>query len=79
MRKLLMTRRLPEAVIAAAGARFDVTLRDDTSPLGRAEIAGALGGYDLVLPTLGRRLRRRGLRRGAGAALQASCQFRGRL
>lgn len=53
MRRLLITRRLPDPVLAAARARFDVTLRDDTSPLSRAEIVAALAGYDLVLPTLG--------------------------
>ena len=53
MRRLLITRRLPDPVLAAARARFHVTLRDDTRPLSRAEIAAALAGYDLVLPTLG--------------------------
>ncbi|MFC2970430.1 2-hydroxyacid dehydrogenase [Acidimangrovimonas pyrenivorans] len=55
MRKLLITRRLPDPVIAAAEARFDVTLRDDTSPLSSDELATALRDYDLVLPTLGDR------------------------
>lgn len=55
MPSLLITRRLPDAVLDAARARFDVTLRDDTQPLSRAEIEAALAGYDLVLPTLGDR------------------------
>ncbi|MBI1219278.1 MAG: D-glycerate dehydrogenase [Rhodobacteraceae bacterium] len=53
MRKLLITRRLPDPVLEAARARFDVTLRDETRPLSRDEILAALQGYDLVLPTLG--------------------------
>lgn len=51
--KLLITRRLPDDVLDAAGAEFDVTLRDDTSPLTRDEIRAALTEYDCVLPTLG--------------------------
>src|SRR3990167_2005509 len=39
MQKLLITRPLPETVLTAARARFDVTLRD----------------FDAVLPTLGDR------------------------
>lgn len=50
---LLITRPLPESVVAAAEARFDVTLRQSTGPLSGAELRAALGGYDLVLPTLG--------------------------
>lgn len=53
MTNLLITRRLPDAVLAAAQARFDVTLRDDTSPLTYLEVIEALRDYDLVLPTLG--------------------------
>lgn len=53
MQKLLITRRLPEKVLAAARARFEVTLRDDTAPLSPAELRAALTDYDAVLPTLG--------------------------
>lgn len=52
---LLITRRLPDKVLAAAGARFDVTLRDDTRPLSPRELKAALTEYDAVLPTLGDR------------------------
>lgn len=52
---LLITRRLPDKVLAAAGARFDVTLRDETKPLGPRELRAALTGFDAVLPTLGDR------------------------
>jgi len=40
-------------VLAAARARFDVTLRDDTTPMDAAACAAALRDFDLVLPTLG--------------------------
>lgn len=53
MSKLLITRRLPDRVLAAATARFDVTLRDDPLPLSSAELRAALRDYDAVLPTLG--------------------------
>jgi lactate dehydrogenase-like 2-hydroxyacid dehydrogenase len=53
MRKLLITRRLPDAVLSAAAAQFDVTLRDDTQPLTPVELRAALTDYDAVLPTLG--------------------------
>ncbi|MFU8824246.1 2-hydroxyacid dehydrogenase [Yoonia sp.] len=53
MKKLLITRALPEAVLAAARARFDVTLRDQTNGLSVAEAAAALRDYDAILPTLG--------------------------
>ena len=53
--KLLITRRLPDAVLAAARARFDVTLRDRTDPLSPDELRAALRDFDAVLPTLGDR------------------------
>ena len=53
MQTLLITRRLPDTVLSRAAEHFTVTLRDDTQPLTRDEIAAALRDYDLVLPTLG--------------------------
>ena len=53
MKKLLITRALPDSVLAAARARFDVTLRTETAGLSVAEAAAALRDYDAVLPTLG--------------------------
>ena len=53
MKKLLITRALPEATLAAARARFDVTLRTETTGLTVAEAAAALRDYDAILPTLG--------------------------
>jgi len=52
---LLITRRLPDRVLAAAGARFNVTLRDETKPLTPRELRAALTEFDAVLPTLGDR------------------------
>lgn len=53
MKKLLITRVLPEANLAAARARFDVTVRDTAVGLTMAEAAEALQTYDAILPTLG--------------------------
>ena len=50
---LFITRPLPDTVVAAARAHFDVTLRRDTAPLSSAELHGALRDFDAVLPTLG--------------------------
>jgi lactate dehydrogenase-like 2-hydroxyacid dehydrogenase len=55
MQKLLITRRLPDRVLDAAKARFDVTLRDRTDPLSPDELRAALRDFDVVLPTLGDR------------------------
>jgi len=51
--KLLISRRLPEAVMDAAQARFDVTCRESTRPMSHAECVDALAEQDAVLPTLG--------------------------
>ena len=53
--KLLITRPLPDDVMAAAGARFEVTARASTLPLTPRELRDSLRDYDLVLPTLGDR------------------------
>ncbi len=55
MKKLLITRRLPDRVLETARARFDVTLRDNVAVLTPAELRAALTDYDAVLPTLGDR------------------------
>ncbi len=51
--KVLITRRLPDEVLDAAKAAFDVTIRDDTTPMAEDEAAVALAAYDAILPTLG--------------------------
>ncbi|WP_299647719.1 D-glycerate dehydrogenase [uncultured Jannaschia sp.] len=50
---LIVSRALPDSVMAAARDRFDVTCRDTTRPMDLAECRAALAGYDVVLPTLG--------------------------
>jgi gluconate 2-dehydrogenase len=53
---LFISRRMPEKVLAAAKARFDVTLRDEENRvLSGDEMRAALRDYDYVLPTLGDR------------------------
>ncbi len=51
--KLLITRPLPDPVMQAARARFEVAARASTLPLDADELRAALTDYDLVLPTLG--------------------------
>ena len=51
--KLFITRCLPDTVIAAARARFEVTYRDDPTALSPADLRDALRDYDAILPTLG--------------------------
>lgn len=53
MKSLLLTRRFPQATIAAAQARFAVTIRDRTDGLRVEEAAEALQAYDAILCTLG--------------------------
>tara|TARA_R110002072_G_scaffold44065_2_gene123627 strand:- start:70 stop:1020 length:951 start_codon:yes stop_codon:yes gene_type:complete len=53
LKKLLITRDLPQDVLDAARARFDVTLRESTEGLMPDEAAQALADYDAILPTLG--------------------------
>ena len=53
MKKLLITRVLPDANLAAARARYDVTVRDTAVGLTMAEAAETLQTYDAILPTLG--------------------------
>ncbi|MEM9580977.1 MAG: D-glycerate dehydrogenase [Pseudomonadota bacterium] len=51
--KLLITRPLPDSVMDAARARFDVEAREETTPLSTGDMIRALTDFDLVLPTLG--------------------------
>lgn len=53
MKTLLITRPLPDAVVAAAQAEFAVTVRQDTGPLSDQELRSSLQDYDAILPTLG--------------------------
>lgn len=53
MAELYITRPLPDRVLARARERFNVTLREQTTPLKKGEMRAALVLYDVVLPTLG--------------------------
>lgn len=53
MNRILISRKLPDAVLAAAAETMDVTVRDDTNPMSPDEVTKALEEYDAVLPTLG--------------------------
>lgn len=50
--RLFISRPLPDAVLDRARASFDVTVREETSPLSEAEMVAALRDFDAVLPTL---------------------------
>jgi hydroxypyruvate reductase len=51
--KLLITRNLPESVIAEAQAHFDVTYRNSPHVMTFDEMVTSLRDFDAVLPTLG--------------------------
>lgn len=51
--RLLITRPLPDRILEAARARFEVTVRNSTKPLSPEELRRALAEHDAVLPTLG--------------------------
>lgn len=53
MPKILISRVLPDKVLAAAREAFEVTVRDNTAPMKPAEMRTALRDYDGILPTLG--------------------------
>ena len=55
MKRILMSRPLPEAVIAAAHEIFDVEVRESQTPMSSAEMRASLALYDAVIPTLGDR------------------------
>ncbi|MEL5878279.1 D-glycerate dehydrogenase [Cereibacter sphaeroides] len=50
--RLLITRPLPDRILEAARARFEVTVRNSTKPLSPEELRRALAEHDAVLPTL---------------------------
>ena len=53
MQRLLITRCLPASVVARARTRFEVTYRDDETPLPPEGLRAALRDHDAILPTLG--------------------------
>jgi len=56
MKRVLLSRPMPPATIAAAEALFDVELRDNTQPMTAAEIRAGLAVYDGMMLTLGDRV-----------------------
>jgi lactate dehydrogenase-like 2-hydroxyacid dehydrogenase len=54
--RVLVTRRWPEEVERALRERFDVTLNDGDAPLNQAELAVAMGEYDVLCPTVSDRI-----------------------
>lgn len=56
--RLFITRPMPDAVLDAARAVFDVTMRPSNAPLSHDEMVAALGDYDIILPTLGDRFQK---------------------
>ncbi len=55
MTRVLITRPLPERVVARAAEHFDLELRERTQPMSESEMRSALALFDGVLPTLGDR------------------------
>lgn len=55
MKKVLVTRPLPEEVIAALDGSCKLAVRDDTGPMNAAEMVAALERFDAILPTIGDR------------------------
>ena len=53
MKTLFISRKLPDAVLEAARAKFNVTVREDTSPMTEDQVAAVLANFDAMLPTLG--------------------------
>ncbi|MEI4232038.1 2-hydroxyacid dehydrogenase [Roseovarius sp. D22-M7] len=53
MKRILITRPMPDRVTDAARALFEVETRDDTTPMKPGQMRGALALYDGILPTLG--------------------------
>ncbi len=49
---VVVTRRLPEAVETRMSELFDVTLRSDDRPMSREELATAMKGADVLVPTI---------------------------
>lgn len=54
--KLLVTRRWPEAVEMQLSQLFDVSFNDSDTPLSQAELAAAMGSFDVLAPTVSDRI-----------------------
>ncbi|MDP7152195.1 MAG: D-glycerate dehydrogenase [Paracoccaceae bacterium] len=53
MKRIFITRPLPDMVLAEAEKHFRVEVREKTTPLSRTERRAAMALYDAILPTLG--------------------------
>ena len=53
MKRIFITRPLPDVVLAEAEKHFRVEVREKTTPLSRTERRAAMALYDAILPTLG--------------------------
>jgi lactate dehydrogenase-like 2-hydroxyacid dehydrogenase len=53
MKKLLISRSLPQAVVDAARQHFQVSARTSSDPMSLEEAVSALQSHDAVIPTLG--------------------------
>lgn len=54
--RVLVTRRWPGEVERQLAGRFDVTFNEGDVPLGPAELAAAMGAYDVLCPTVSDRI-----------------------
>ncbi len=54
--RVLVTRRWPEAVERQLAEQFDVTFNEGDAPLGQADLAAAMGEYDVLCPTVSDRI-----------------------
>ncbi len=54
--RVVVTRKLPEAVERRMGELFDIRLNDDDAAMGPAELAGAMRSADVLVPTVTDRL-----------------------
>lgn len=54
--RILITRRWPEEVERAMAARFDVVLNETDKPLSQADLAAAMGAFDVLCPTVSDRI-----------------------
>jgi len=50
--KVALTRRLPEPVETRLKELFDVTIRDDDTPMSRAELVSAIKSCEVLVPTI---------------------------
>ena len=50
--RVVVTRRLPEAVETRMKELFDVVLRDDDAKMSRDDLAAAMRGADVLVPTV---------------------------